>query len=196
MFSENKPYTFDRVMRIGITVGLICGLVWLLGYLSDVLIPFAIAMLLAYMFNPLVLLVQKRITNRFAAVFISLFGVLFLIALLAWLLIPMIVNEIAHMGRILSEVVHNSTIAERAASRLPPDLWQAVKDYAERKEVQDFFRTENFWKIAETVARKVLPGVWGLIAGTASFIMGLVGLAVIGLYLFFLLMDYQKVRQG
>ncbi len=35
-----------------------------------------------------------------------------------------------------------------------------------------------------------------LITGTASFIMGLVGLAVIGLYLVFLLLDYQKVRHG
>ena len=196
MFSENKPYTFDRIMRIGVTAVFICGLVWLLWYLSDVLIPFAVAMLLAYLFNPIVLLVQKKVANRFAAVFLSLSGVLFLIVLLAWLLIPIIVNEIAHMGRSLAEVVHNSTIAERAASRLPADLWHTLKDYAERKEVQDFFKTENVWKIAETVARKVLPGVLGIIAGTASFIMGLVGLAVIGLYLVFLLMDYQKVKQG
>jgi predicted PurR-regulated permease PerM len=79
---------------------------------------------------------------------------------------------------------------------MPPDLWQAMKDYAAREEVQDLFKTEKFWEIVEAVARKVLPGVWGLIAGTASFLMGLVGLAVIGLYLVFLLMDYEKVSKG
>ncbi len=196
MLLDSKPYTLDRVVRIGIAVGLLCGLIWLLGYLTDVLIPFAVALLLAYLINPLVLLVQKKLPNRVAAVFISLFAILALVVLLAWLLIPIIVNEVAHMGRILSEVVTKSDLADRAAKLLPPDLWQAVKDYAARKEVQDFFRTDNFWKIAETVARKILPGVWGLITGTASFIMGLVGLAVIGLYLVFLLFDYQKVRQG
>ena len=196
MFLDSKPYTLDRLIRIGITVGLLCGLVWLLGYLTDVLIPFAVALLLAYLINPLVLLVQKKVTNRVAAVFISLFAILAFVVFLAWLLIPIVVNEVAHMGRILSEVVTKSDLADRAAKLLPPDLWQAVKDYAARKEVQDFFRTDNFWKIAETVARKILPGVWGLITGTASFIMGLVGLAVIGLYLVFLLFDYQKVRQG
>lgn len=196
MFLDSKPYTLDRLIRIVITVGLLCGLVWLLGYLTDVLIPFAVALLLAYLINPLVLLVQKKIPNRIAAVFISLFAILALVVFLAWLLIPIIVNEVAHMGRILSEVVTKSELAERAANLLPPDLWQAVKDYAARKDIQDFFRTDNFWKIAETVARKILPGVWGLITGTASFIMGLVGLAVIGLYLVFLLFDYQKVRQG
>jgi len=45
---DNKPYTFDRVVRINITAGLLCGLIWLSGYLGDVLIPFAVALLPAY----------------------------------------------------------------------------------------------------------------------------------------------------
>jgi len=193
---NGKPYTLDRIVRIVITVGLLGGLIWLLGYLSDVLIPFAVALLLAYLINPLVLLVQKKVENRVAAVFISLFAVLMGVVLLGWLFIPVITKEIAHMGKILTAVVSNSDLAERAAKYLPPDLWQAVKDYAARKEVQDFFQTGNFWSIAEGVTRKVLPGVWGVITGTASFIMGLVGLAVIGLYLVFLLFNYQKIKES
>ena len=196
MLFNGKPYTLDRIVRIVITVGLLGGLIWLLGYLSDVLIPFAVALLLAYLINPLVLLVQKKVENRVAAVFISLFAVLMGVVLLGWLFIPVITKEIAHMGKILTAVVSNSDLAERAAKYLPPDLWQAVKDYAARKDVQDFFQTENFWSIAEGVTRKVLPGVWGVITGTASFIMGLVGLAVIGLYLVFLLFNYQKIKES
>ncbi|MBW1839435.1 MAG: AI-2E family transporter [Deltaproteobacteria bacterium] len=196
MLFNGKPYTLDRIVRIVITVGLLGGLIWLLGYLSDVLIPFAVALLLAYLINPLVLLVQKKVENRVAAVFISLFAVLMGVVLLGWLFIPVITKEIAHMGKILTAVVSNSDLAERAAKYLPPDLWQAVKDYAARKEVQDFFQTGNFWSIAEGVTRKVLPGVWGVITGTASFIMGLVGLAVIGLYLVFLLFNYQKIKES
>ena len=196
MFFDNKPYTFDRVVRIGISAGLLWGLVWVLGYLSDVLIPFAVALLLAYLINPLVISVQKKIRSHILAVLLSLSAVFALAALLAWLLIPMIINEIACMGQILFELVNNSDFAEKAAKRLPPDLWQAIKDYAAKKEVQEFFRTDNFRTIAESVARKVLPGIWGLIAGTASFFMGLVGISVIGLYLVFLLLDYQKIREG
>lgn len=193
MLLDRKPYTFDRVFRIGIAVALIWGLIWLLGYLSDVLIPFAVALILAYMMNPLVTMIQKKITHRVAAVFLSLFIVIALAGFLVWLIIPMIVTEIKHTGQILSNLVNNADLAQHAAKRLPPDLWQAIKDYASRQEVQQFFKTENFWKIAEMTARKILPGVWGLIMGTASFIMGLVGLAVIGLYLIFLLLDYEKV---
>lgn len=36
--------------------------------------------------------------------------------------------------------------------------------------------------------------MWGLISGTASFLAGLIGLAVIGLYFIFLLLDYDTVR--
>jgi len=193
MSSENSSCAIDRVVRLAITGGMIWGLVWLMGYLSDVLIPFAAALLLAYLANPLVLLVQRKISNRVVAVFIALSLVFGTFAVLGWLIMPAIIGEIAHMGRLLSDLINNTDLARRAAERLPPDLWQAVKDYAAREEVQEFFSADNFWKLAETVAGKVLPGVWGLIAGTASFVMGFVGLAVIGLYLVFLLIDYQNV---
>ena len=86
MFPESKPYTLDRVVRIAITLGFLCGLVWLLGYLSDVLIPFAAAFLLAYLMNPLVVLVQKKVPNRVGAVFISLFAVFAAAVVLAFCL--------------------------------------------------------------------------------------------------------------
>ena len=193
---NNKTYTFDRVMRIGISAGLLWGLVWLMRYLSDVLIPFAVALLLAYLMNPLVVWIQEKIKNRTASVFLSLFLVFASLILLLWFISPMIVDEVKHMGKILTMVVNNSDFSERASEYLPSNLWQALQDLAAREEVQSIFKTANVWKIAEAALRKLLPGVWGLITGTASLIMGLVGIVIIGLYLIFLLLDYPKVRQG
>ncbi|MEW6264936.1 MAG: AI-2E family transporter [Thermodesulfobacteriota bacterium] len=193
---DSKPFTLDRVVRLGITAGLLWGLVLLLSYLSDVLIPFAVALLLAYLLNPLVVLVQKKVPNRLAAVIISLILVLIALALLVMIILPMIGREIGHMGRVVSDLVNNSSWAVRAAQALPPDLWQMIKDMAGRPEVQELFKSSSFWKVAEAVARKVMPGVWGLITGTATFLTGLIGLGVIALYLVFLLLDYQKVRVG
>lgn len=196
MLLDQRPYTFDRVTRIGIGVGLIWGLIWLLGYLSDVLIPFAVAFLLAYLINPLVLRIQRKAPNRAVAVFASLFIILFFLVILFWIVAPLIAQEVAQTGRLLSGLVNNSDLAARAAKRLPPDLWQALKSFAAREEIQQFFRTDSFWKLAQTAAGKILPGVWGLITGTASFLMGLVGLAVVGLYMVFLLLDYQTVKDS
>jgi len=192
--AEAKPFTFDRVIRILLSVGILAGVIWLAGYLSDVLIPFAVALLMAYLTNPLVSLVQKKISNRAAAVFISLMVIIGLAVLLGWFVIPMIAGEIAQMGRIVTDLVNNSDLAEKASKQLPPDLWQVIKNFLARTEVKDFFKDINIWKILKIVAQKVLPGVWGLITGTASFFAWLIGLFVIGLYFIFLLLDYEAVQ--
>ncbi|MCK5077575.1 MAG: AI-2E family transporter, partial [Calditrichia bacterium] len=62
--------------------------------------------------------------------------------------------------------------------------------------VRQFFKTENVWKIGQAAAQKILPGVWGIITGAASFVWSLVGLMIIGLYLVFILVDFQKVNEG
>jgi len=194
MMGRTKPFTFDRVVRLLITAAVLAGLVWLMAYLSDVLVPFAVALLLAYLVNPLVTLVQRMVRSRALAVFVSLLGVAAVAALAGWLVVPLIAREVAHMGSLLAALVKDSDVARRAAERLPPDLWQAIRDYASREEVRRFFTAENFWKLAEAVARRVLPGAWGLISGAYNFLMGLFGLFTIGLYLVFLLLDFQRLR--
>lgn len=196
MALNHRPYTFDRVVRALISMGFLWGIIWLLNYLSDALIPFAVALLLAYMMNPMVSWVQKRIKNRLAAVLISLLIVFFVLGAMAAVIIPIVVSEISHMGRLLSRLVNDTDLARRADQLLPRDIWEAVKTAAGRPEIQDFFRTDNFWKIFEAVSRRLLPGVWGLITGTASFLLGIIGLGVVALYVVFLLLDYEKVSAG
>jgi len=195
MFNPNKPITFDRLVRIAIVLCIIVALVALMGYLSDVLIPFAIALLLAYLINPLVVLIQKRIPSRAAAVFLSLVLILAALILAGMLIVPMIAREITSMGQLLSAMVDNADIARRARKTLPPEIWNIVMKFASRQEVLDFFSSGNLMQILETIARKVLPGLWNVISGTASFLLGLLGLTIIGLYLVFLLFDFQKVQE-
>jgi predicted PurR-regulated permease PerM len=196
MANEQRPYTLDRVVRIGIAAGLLWGLVWLLGYLSDVLIPFAVALLLAYLINPLVILIQKKIPRRVPAVFISLIIVFSVAVLLVVIIAPMIVGEIKHMGKVASDVVNNSAVAERAAKALPPDIWKAIKNLLSRQEIQDFFKTSNFIGLVQNILKKIMPGLWGIITGTTNFLLGILGLSFILLYLIFLLLDYHRVREG
>lgn len=194
--STTKPYTFDRVIRFLLTAGIIIGLIELMGYLSDVLIPFAVALLLAYLINPLVVWVRKWVKNHTLAVLITLVVVILAAMGLASLIIPMIINEISHTGQVFSKLVTNSDLARRTEEILPENIWEWVQQLLSQSDVQDFFKTDKFWQILEKILRKLMPGVWGIITGTTSLLLGLVGLSVIGLYLVFLLMDFQKVRQG
>lgn len=194
MILDKTPYSFDRVVRMALGAGLLWGIVAALGYLSDVLIPFAVALLLAYILNPLVHRVQAVVRSRGLAVGLTLMFFLLVVGGLAWVVIPLMGREAAHMGRLISDLVSNSRLAEQAATRLPPDVWQALRDYFNTPEVRDFFRTDSFISMAQAALRRILPGLMGIISGTYSVIMALVVPAVVLLYLIFLLLDFQKVR--
>lgn len=196
MLFDDKPYTFDRVVRIALLVGLVWAAVSVLNYLSDVLVPFAAALLLAYLLNPLVNAVQKRLKNRALSVLVALGGIMILLVAAGWLIIPMITEEFARMGTLVSSFVSETGAASRAAKQLPPDLWQAIKDFLGREEVRAYLENGDLGDIVARVGRKVLPGVWKVVAGTANVIYGVLGLSVILLYLVFILVDYAKVSGG
>ena len=137
MLHENTSHPPDliaRIVRIAFAAALLWAVVRLLGYLGDVLIPFAVALLLAYLADPLVRLAQRKIPNRFAAVFLCLLGLVCLTVLVAWLLVPAVVREMADLGRLLSRLAEDANLANRAASVLPPDLWREIKSYASEEE--------------------------------------------------------------
>lgn len=193
MILDNRPYSFDRVVRMALGVGLAWAIIVALGYLSDVLIPFAVALILAYMLNPVVYVVQAYVGNRGVAIGLTLLCFFVGLAGILWLVVPIMGREVTHMGRLVSDLVSNSQLAEAAAKRLPPDVWQALRDAFNTPEVRDFFRTDSFISMAQEALRKILPGIMGIISGTYSVVMALVVPAVVLLYLIFLLLDFQKV---
>jgi predicted PurR-regulated permease PerM len=67
-------YTLDRVVRMVISAGVILAIIALLRYLSDVLIPFVVAVVLAYMLNPLVCVFEQKTKRRGLAVGLTLGG--------------------------------------------------------------------------------------------------------------------------
>ena len=194
--ADEKSFTLDRIVRLIISLALLWGIIRLLDYLSDVLIPFAVALLMAYLINPLVSVIQKKIPGRPAAVFISLLVVIILATSFVLVTVPLVADEFGEMGRLLKKVVTDTELANRAATYLPDNIWQTIKEYAARPEIQDLFKSEKFWNVGRAAAGKLLPGAWGLISGTASLLLGIIGLAIIGLYLIFLLLDYQAISRG
>jgi len=96
-----------------VTILAVYGIYWLLTYLSDALVPFAVAFLLAYLLNPIVTQVQRKIAHRAAAVGVTLAGV-FVICLLGLLaLIPMVTNEMRNMASIVRKVSADSEVGDK-----------------------------------------------------------------------------------
>jgi predicted PurR-regulated permease PerM len=194
MMLDKQPYTFDRVFRIAFAIILLWAAVKLVAHLSDVLIPFAVALLLAYLINPLVVLLQKKIRRRGPAVFVALLIVSLVGTGVGAVIVPLVVSDVVELGATISRVVTDSNLATTISARMPSDMWEEIRSFIAREDVQSFFRTENFFTTTKTVLQKVLPGVWDVIAGTTSIIVGIIGVAVVALYLIFLLLDYGLVK--
>jgi predicted PurR-regulated permease PerM len=190
----DRPYTLDRVVRLALAAGLAWGTVLLLGYLSDVILPFAVALLLAYILHPLVTRVQQWVRSRALAVWLTLLGSSVVCVGLIWLLVPLIGHEMAHMGSLVSDLVNNSGFAQEAAQRLPPDIWLWIKEQLARPEVQSFFQTDNVLTLLRSLGQRLVPGLWNIITGTADFLLWVVGLVFILMYLVFLLLDFQRFK--
>lgn len=193
---DDKPYTLDRTVRLALAAGLAAGAILLLDYLSDVLIPFAVALVLAYMLNPLVDRLTRLVKVRGLAVALALVLMGAAVGLAAWLVLPRAGQELAHMAKVVRQFVNDSELARRAAERLPPDLWQWLKDFFAREDVRQLFDAGGLAAMAKSAAGKVLPGVWGVLSGTFEVVLALVGTMVVLLYLVFLLADYARYRDA
>lgn len=196
MIFDNKPYTFDRTIRILFTVGMLVGTIWMLGYLSSVLIPFVIASLLAYIMNPTVEFFNRKVRNHTFAIALTLFIYISSLSLLLWLIVPMIVEQIVEMGQLLSQIVKNSSITDSASRDFTQKFWLLVKNYLEKSDIAGMLQSENLFSLLQQVSSKILPGFVGFLSGTANFVIGLLGLAVIMLYLVFIMHDFQKLSEG
>ena len=71
---DNKTYTFDKVVRILFIITIIIGIGYFIHLIGDVLLPFLIAWLLAYLINPAIDFIQKKwhLKKRFLPIFIVL----------------------------------------------------------------------------------------------------------------------------
>ncbi|WP_231856535.1 AI-2E family transporter [Pseudodesulfovibrio piezophilus] len=195
MLDPNKPYTLDRVVRMVLSAGFVICLIWSLEYLATVLVPFVSALLMAYLLNPVTSAIEKKVGSRGVAVVVTVLGSIGFFVGIIWVVVPMMTSEIAHMGSVLQELVSNQEFAERVRTSLPPDLWVWVKNFAADRDIQDFFTSSGALAIAKGVALKVMPGITGVLRGTASLFTGILSLGVILLYLVFLLGDFGTIQK-
>ena len=137
MLLDNKPYTFDRTVRFVLTSGLLVVFIWLLKFLSSVLIPFAIALLIAYLINPLVMFINKKVHNHLICILLALLFYISSLFLICWLTFPMVINQIIEMGNLLTDLLQFSNLA---AERLPKEIWDPIKNILITTDLTELFQ--------------------------------------------------------
>lgn len=92
-------YTFDRVVRMVLGAIVALAIFSLVRYLSDVLLPFAAAVVLAYLINPLVGQFQRRARRRSVAVAMTIGSLLLIATAVIVLLVPLTYGQAQRVGR-------------------------------------------------------------------------------------------------
>ena len=191
-----RAWTIDRVMRFLFMATGLGILLWILNYLSAVLVPFFAAFLVAYIFDPLVCKIQNKVEYRIVAVVIVLSMMILVVGGALWIFIPMVVEEVRHLGVLIQKLFSDSTWMERLYAFVPKDLWREFMSLVSWDKVADAMQSLDFWNAAQSVAGKILPSAWGVLTKTSSLVMWLSGVGLIFMYLVFIMLDMPKLRQG
>jgi len=193
MIPNDRSFTFDRVVQLALFAGLAWGLVLLLDYLSDVLLPFFAGLVVAYFLDPVTNRVQHVIKQRVLAALFTLVSITLAVSLVVWLMVPMVGNELADMGRTVSKMASNTELAQAAKEHLPENVWEELNEILKRDDVKRYLTSDGAVQMAKDTAKKLLPGVWGVLSGAANVLTFITGLLVIMLYVVFLLIDYHNM---
>lgn len=188
-FSLSKPFTLDRTVRLGIISIIAVLLIVVTNYLSPVLLPFFVAWLFAYLLYPFVLFVQKRlwIKNRSAAIALVMATIIvFFIGSLLFF-IPSILSELYS----LKSVLINWAQEEKTIS-LPEEWRQHLHQLLIGIDVKALLQKET---ILSSI-KGIFPHAWGLLNNTIDIVVSsFIGFLVL-LYIFFILKDYEKLKEG
>ena len=185
MFDTSRPFTFDRVVRILITIATLIGAYWLLKAISGALLPFCVACLLAYIFEPFVTFNKRllRCRGNVLPIFLFLVELFGVIALLGWFLIPRIIDEIVTVGNLFNDYATSSS-----SRYIPQAVHDFVIKYVDMKTLA-YVLTQEQWS---DIVKKSLSGTWTMVSGSISMLLTVCSWFIVLLYFIFILLDYDR----
>jgi len=185
-----KKITFDSFIRGIISVIIIIGILYLINYLSSVLLPFFIAWLIAYLMYPMVTFFQYklRVKSRVASILIVMLVLLTLLTLSVVLLFPPIIEEFAKLkGLLTTYFVEGSQQAHLSGT-----IADFIKEHVNMEQIQNALTESNFTKAIQSI----LPKAWNIFTQSVNVLFSIFATFIILLYTFFILLDYETIATG
>ena len=162
--------------------------IFMINFLSKVLIPFFVAWALAYLNYPIVKFIQYklRVKNRPVAILLTLLLIILFISLFMLSIIPPMVEEVTK----LSEYVNTFIKAHTHSDNVTIYIQEWLRD--NRSEIERFFHENDM----TAAAKAVMPQLWSVVTHTyrAFIVMGIALLTL--LYTFFILLDYEYLTEN
>ncbi|MCM1152835.1 MAG: AI-2E family transporter [Muribaculum sp.] len=176
--------TFDRVIRAIVAISATLVLVWLVNYLKNVLLPFCVACLLAYVLEPIVECQQKNLhfRRRTIPVLLTLLETVIVAGALAWIIIPLATNELDQLDKMIKESSGRST------PLLPPDIQEYIDAH---------FNIDN---LRQYLDPKYLSEIFSkgtsVLSATVDILMRTIEWLLTFIYVIFIMMDYRNIMRG
>ncbi len=182
-----KPYTLDRTVRLFLNIATLVIVVLLVRYLKDVLLPFFVAALIAYIFEPFVQFNRRllHLKGRIVAIFVTLFEMITFVAIACYFVVPMIVSEVNSMGKMLSAYASS----ELNLPYLPAQIHDFVVRNVNLRQVSHMLSTFDW---TETI-KQTLSTAWDVLAGSVTFLISAASWCIVLLYVIFIMVDYDRL---
>ena len=183
-----KTITFDRFIRWMLGALVAAVVLYIINYLGNVLLPFFIAWLLAYLLYPLVCFVQYRlhVPGRVLSIFVTLIFVVAVISGILYLIIPPMIEQFERLGYLVGRYLHETT----DIANIPVAIQRWMSE--NRQAIKDFLQNDD---VAQAI-RRAVPKLFAVIGQTANVIMSIIASLITLLYMFFILLDYEKLASG
>ena len=187
---KTKTFTFDRVVRILISIIIMVGAYLLIQRLSGVLIPFLVAWLIAYLLYPIVTFFQYKchVKSRVISILITVLLIVGIIVGGCYLILPPIIEETGHLKDIIVEyVTTDSTVASVSSE---------VQNYIKHNiDINEISKALTVQDVSQFLEEKV-PQFFSFISSSVSAIVGFIASLIAIIYLFFILLDYELMAEG
>ena len=182
-----QKITFDRFIRWALTALLVITIIFITKSLSNVLLPFVIAWLLAYLLYPIVKFVQYKlhVPTRALSIIITLLFVFGIITGIFFLIIPPMIEQFDKLSGFITRYITHSSEANDITSHIRE--WMV----ANQDSIEKFFKSKDF---AETV-KTAMPKVFSVLGQTANIIISVIASCITLLYMFFILLDYEFLTE-
>lgn len=182
----HKPYTFDRVVRmvLGAIVGV--AVIWLIYILRNVLLPFGVAVIVAYLLEPLVQFNRKllHLKGRIAAVIITLFGVVFAAGVLIWAFAPMVLSEMHQLSALVMEYASS----EQSVPFIPQSVHRFLKENIDFAQISSLLASVDWISIGS--------GVMNIVNSGLTLVLSVFNWLLTILYIIFIMIDYDRLARG
>lgn len=185
-----KEITFDRFVRGALAIAGIALAIYILNLLSDVLLPFFIGWVFAYMLYPLVKFFQYKLHLHSRVISIILSGIVVLAVLggILWLVIPPIISETIRFKDVIIEFI----TTRWGESEITYHIKTFFQTHVDQNSILQLLHEKNVMEAANSAINQALDVVYK----TVDIVIGVIASLITLLYMFFILLDYEKISNG